>query len=85
MRKRRRLTDDRSFVFVSVRFAVRSSHLIATCTTHDMVCLCFNVRCFHVWWRSLLGTFLLVSCVQHWSSGALANQRYILALSGVVQ
>ena len=28
-----------------------------------------RVRCSHVWGRSLLGTFLLVPCVQHWSSG----------------
>ena len=27
----------------------------------------------HLWWRSLLGKFLLVPCVQHWSSGTPRN------------
>ena len=30
---------------------------------------CFDVRCSHVWWRSILGAFLLV----HWSSGTSRN------------
>ena len=38
-----------------------------------MIRRCFNVRCSHVWWRSILGTFLLVPCVQHWSSGTSRN------------
>ena len=34
---------------------------------------CFDVRCSHVWERSLLGKFLLVPCVEHWSSGTSRN------------
>ena len=32
-----------------------------------------RVRCSHVWWRSLLGKFLCVPCVKHWSSGTSRN------------